>query len=169
MTRRSHRFRQVIFATPFNRTWTPATNASSGTMTSRLLKSVELRPLARSRSAMGERNDSGFNRFSKSRSVRLGFICLSIFFSFSARKSLIAISARTMPLRNDFFAKLRHSSCGQYRVMALPTISCVSSSVSNRTNCWFYWRHVAASKAFSLVAGTERFAGLPALQFAGSD
>ncbi len=57
-----------------------------------------------------------------------------------------------MPLRNYFFAKLRHSSCGQYRVMALLTISCVSSSVSNRNNCWFYWRRVAASKAFSLVA-----------------
>src|SRR5580704_19434455 len=60
----------------FNRTWTPAANASSGTMTSRLLKSVELRPLARSRNAMGERNDRGFSRFSKSKSV--GLIDLSV-------------------------------------------------------------------------------------------
>src|SRR5208282_3778918 len=62
-------FRQVIFATPLSRIWTPDANASSVKITWRLLKFAGLRRLVSSCIATGERNDKGFNRFSKSRSV----------------------------------------------------------------------------------------------------
>jgi len=61
---------------------------------------------------MGERNDRGFDRFNKSRSVQLGLIRLSIFFYFfyqGLRKSLYRDysndHAVVCGLRNDLFSR----------------------------------------------------------------